>query len=69
MGERPPCTRVLERARDVQKKAKRAGLSFSDNLLATIASSSLLKENSFPKGRPKWDGKIPEDQTLKAWED
>ena len=51
--------------RDGQKKAKRASLPFSDNLLAAIAFSSLLKANSFPKDRPKWDGKIPEDQTLK----
>ena len=25
--------------------------------------------NSFPKDRPKWDGKIPKDQTLQALED
>ena len=29
----------------------------------------LLKSNFFTKDRPKWDGKIPEDQTLQAWED
>ena len=55
--------------RDGQKNSNRAGLPFSDNLLAAVASSLLLKANSFPKGRPKWDGKILEDQTLKAWED
>ena len=42
---------------------------FLDNLLAAITSSLLLKANSFPKYLPKWDGKIPEDQILKAWED
>ena len=52
-----------------QKKAKRAGLPFSYNLLAAIASSLLLNAKSFSKDRPKWDGKILEDQTLKAWED
>ena len=40
-----------------------------DNILAAISSSSLLKENSSPKDHPNWDGKIPEDQTLQAWED
>ena len=29
----------------------------------------LLKANPPPKNRPKWDGKIPEDQILQAWED
>ena len=29
----------------------------------------LLKANSFPEGRPKWDVKILEYQTLKSWED
>ena len=42
---------------------------FLEDLLAIIASSLLLQSNSFPKDRPKWDGKIPEDQTLQAWED
>ena len=55
--------------RNGQKKAKHAGLPFSDDLLASIASSLLLKANSFPKDHPKWDGKIPEYQTLKALED
>ena len=55
--------------RDGQKKAKRAGLPFLDDLLAAITSSLLLKANLFPRDRTKWDGKIPEDQTLKAWED
>ena len=59
----------LNGLRDGQKKAKRSCLPFSDDLLAAIASSSLLKSNLFPKDRPKWDGKIPEDQTLQAWED
>ena len=59
----------LNGLRNVQKKAKRAGLPFSDDLLAAIASSSLLKSNSLPKDRPKWDGKIPEYHTLQAWED
>ena len=42
---------------------------FSEDLLAIIASSLLLKSKSFPKDLPKWDGKIPEDQNLQAWED
>ena len=29
----------------------------------------LLKPNLFTKDRPKWDGKIPEEQTLQAWDD
>ena len=53
---------------DGQKKLKRAGLPISYDLLAAIASSLLLKANSSPKDRPKWDVKIPEDQTLQAWE-
>ena len=51
---------------DIQNKAKHAGLPFADDSLADIASSSLLKSNLFPRDRPKWDGKIPEDQTLRA---
>ena len=54
---------------DIQNKAKHAGLPFADDSLADIASSSLLKSNLFPRDRPKWDGKIPEDQTLQEWED
>ena len=46
----------LNSLRDGQNKAKRAGLPFSDNLLVAIASSLLLKSNSFPKDHPKWDG-------------
>ena len=60
----PRVPEYLNSLRDDQKKAKRAGLPFSDDLLATIASSSLLKSNSFPKYRPKWNGKISKDQTL-----
>ena len=59
----------LNRLRDGKKKAKGAGLPFSDDLLAVISYSLLFNANSFPKDRPKWDGKIPEDQTLNAWED
>ena len=62
----PRIPEYLNGLRDGQKKAKRAGLPFSDDLLAAIAPSSLLKSNSFPKNRPKWDGKILKDQTLKA---
>ena len=70
LWEQDPCVpEYLNGIRDGQKKAKRASLPISDNLLAAIAFSSLLKANFFPKDRPKWDGKIPEDQTLKAWED
>ena len=65
----PRVPEYLNGLRDVQKKEKRAGLPFSDDLLATSTSSSLLKLNSFPKDRPNWDSKIPEDQTLQAWED
>ena len=65
----PPVPEYLNGIRNGQKKAKRAGLPFSDDLLAAIASSSLLKANSFPKDRPKWYGKIPEDQTLQSWRD
>ena len=45
--------------RDGQKKAKRTGLPFSDDLLTAIASSLLLEANSFPKDCSKWDEKIP----------
>ena len=65
----PRVPEYLNGLRDGQKNSNRAGLPFSDNLLAAVASSLLLKANSFPKGRPKWDGKILEDQTLKAWDD
>ena len=51
----------LNGLRDGQKKAKRAGLSFSDNILVAIASSLLLKTKSLPKDLPKWDRKPPED--------
>ena len=57
----------LNRLRDGQKKANCVGLPFSDDLLSAITSSLLLKANSFPKDHPKWDGKIPEYQTLKTW--
>ena len=49
----PRVPEYLNVLRDGQKKSKRAGLPFSDKLLSTIASSSLLKSNSFPKDRPK----------------
>ena len=65
----PRVPEYLNGLRDGQKKVKRTGLTFLDDLLAAIASSSLLKANSFPKDRPKWYGKIPEDQTLQSWRD
>ena len=49
----PRVPEYLNGLRDGQKKSKRAGLPFSDKLFSTIASSSLLKSNSFPKDRPK----------------
>ena len=61
--------KYLNALRDAQKKSVRAGLPFSDDLLTAIGSSSLLKENSFPKDRATWDGKEPSEQTLKAFED
>ena len=65
----PRVPEYLNGLRYGQKKEKRAGLPFSDDLLAAIASSLLIKSKLFPKDRPKWDGKIPEYQTLKAWKD
>ena len=65
----PHVPEYLNGLRDCQKKSKRAGLPFLDDLLAAISSYSLLKPNLFPKGRPKWDGKIHKHQTLHAWED
>ena len=65
----PRVPEYLNGLRDGHKKAKCAGLPFSDDLLAAIASSSLLKANSFPKDRPKWNNKIPKDQNLQVWED
>ena len=65
----PRVPEYLNGIRDGQKKAKRASLTFLDGLLAAIASSLLLKANSFPKDRPKWDSNIPEDQTLQVWGD
>ena len=67
--QEPRVPEYLNRLRDGQKKAKRTGLPFSDYLLTAIASSLLLKANSFPKDLPKWDGKISKDQTLQAWGD
>ena len=55
----PRIPEYLNGLRYSHKKAKRADLPFLDDLLSAIASSSLLKANSFPKDRPKWDGKIP----------
>ena len=49
----PRIPEYLNGLRDGQKKENRASLLFSDNLLAVLASSSLLKVNSFPKDRPK----------------
>ena len=63
----PRVPEYLNGLRDGQKKAKRASLPFSDDLFVAITSSLLLKSNSFPKDRPKWDDKIPEDQTLQTW--
>ena len=45
----PHVTEYFNGLRNGQKKAKRAGLPFSDYLLAAITSSLLLKSNSFPK--------------------
>ena len=63
----PRAPEYLNGLRYGHKKAKRSGLPFSYDLLSAIASYSLLKENSLPKDRPKWDGKIPEYHTLQAW--
>ena len=63
----PHVPEYLNGLRDGQKRENLVGLLFSDNLLAAITSSLLLKANSSTKGRPKWDGRILEDQTLKAW--
>ena len=65
----PHVSEYLNGLKDGKKKAKRSSRPFSDNLIAAITSSSLLKAKSFPKDRPKWDGKILEEKTLKAWED
>ena len=60
LWDQDPCVlEYLNGLRDSHKKAKCAGLPFLDDLLAAIASSSLLKANSLPKDCPKWDGKIP----------
>ena len=67
--QNPRVPEYLNGLRDGQKNSKRSGLPFSDNLLSAIASSSLLKANSFPKDRPNLDRKIPEDHTLQAWGD
>ena len=64
----PSVIKSFNGLRNGQKKAKRVSLPFSDDLLAAITSYSLLKSNYFPKDRPKWDGKIPKDQTLQALE-
>ena len=60
----PRIPEYLNDLRNGQKKVKRSGLPFSYNLLAVSASALILKLNSSPKDRPKWDGKIPEDQIL-----
>ena len=52
---------------EAKKKSVRARLSFSDDLLADIAKSSLFRANSFPNDRPKPDSKLPAKQTLKYW--
>ena len=58
----------LNALKDAQKKSVRASLPFTDDLLTTIGSSSVLKANSFPKDRVTWDGKDPDEHTLKAFE-
>ena len=49
----PRVLEYLNGLRDGQKKANRAGLPFSDDLLTAIAYSLFLKADSFPKDRPK----------------
>ena len=51
-----------------QKKSVRSVLPFSEDLLAAIAISYLLKANSFPNNHPKWYGKLPDKQTWKSWQ-
>ena len=65
----PRVPQYLKTLKDAQKKSVRAGLPFTDDLLTTIGSSSLLKEKSFPKDRATWDVKDPAEQTLKASEE
>ena len=48
----PRVPEYLNGLRDGQKKANRADLPFSENLLVAITSSSLLKTNLFPKDLP-----------------
>ena len=65
----PPVPEYLNALKDAQKKSVRAGLPFTDDLLAAIGSLSLLKANSFPKDSATWDGKDPYEQMLKAFEE
>ena len=60
----PEYLRALEES---QKNLVCVTLAFSDDLLVTIATSSLLNTNSSPNDQPKWDGKLPAEQTLKSW--
>jgi hypothetical protein len=49
---------------DSQKKAKRANLPISDDVLAAIATKSLMEANTFPDETKDW-GKLPLNQ--KSW--
>ena len=66
--DQEPCVpEYLNALEDAQKKSVHVGFPFSEDLLAAIATSSLLKANSFPKIWPKWDKKLFAGQTFKSW--
>ena len=47
----------------------RAQLPITDNMLAAFATYMMLKNNSFPRNRPVWDGKPVGDQRWDAWKE
>ena len=66
-AEDPRLPEFINRFNDAQKKATRASLPITDNWLASVATSALLSEKSFPNDHPYWDGLVPSAQTWTAW--
>ena len=60
----PKCINIFD---DAQKKTTRTSLPIIDYWLASMATSALLSENSFPNDRLDWDGLFPSAQTWTAW--
>ena len=67
--EDPLVPEYINYLEDVQKKAARASLPISEEWLTTIATSSILAENSLPTAQNKRDKLLIASKKWKKWKD